>query len=751
MAQPAGGRTCVESLRRDVTDLQGAIADVCGRAGPARFRSWKFPDRLSCELDVVALLQRYDYVEGDAELTRRSHVALLELVIDRLLLLLQSFTGYAENLVNEQAVPPPQAVGPCMSVGLTVRKYWNSMLKLGALYQQSVSENKSNRKEASALKSTLQNLKAENEHLRSCSPVISELGTFFDCTQATTSCLSQNFSVPDYDINDLSRPRSAYSVTRNNHSVHSQTIESSLVPCDSCASAQASLQEVSKAIVSICRNQNIPSSLCKFQKMIEETMFNKTLAATDMRYWASEQMKDLSRINKHLGMLMQLINPLKTELEESEKQKDELRKQVEDFAKVLQQEKDIQEQQRQAVKQCLEKKNKENHEIMAKLEKDNENAKIGTALLEEQISSLKEELASQQATVKELELIKMSLLEEMRTKMVDKSQMLKLQEQVQLVTTQLESTSQELSKVTLQLDKEKAKVKSMLRHEESLQAKQRVLLQQLDSVDQECEELRTTLSEAEEDKAKLVEQLKEMQDKKQQVQHKLEAQQELTENLEQEKQSLEQSTFELHKNVSELEELIQELKERQRLLVSFPDLHIPVEAQFESTGNVAEDMEKQLQANNIRIYILEQENFRLRTALVKMREAAKQGALRLIPQTQLWIHSSPQTSSKDGVTDHNKDYTGNPAGAHRPPSSQAGNDSLVSRRPPSSQTSKARQRPPSSQQTKPSSLETTCKELSCLSLLPDNFLLNNNVKPKGQDSVAGVQALPSRSTRNHQK
>lgn len=50
--------------------------------------------------------------------------------------------------------------------------------------------------------------------------------------------------------------------------------------------------------------------------------------------------------------------------------------------------------------------------------------------------------------------------------MVDKSQMLKLQEQVQLLTSQLESTSQELSEVTIQLDKEKAKVKSMLRHEE---------------------------------------------------------------------------------------------------------------------------------------------------------------------------------------------------------------------------------------------------------------------------------------------
>lgn len=58
----------------------------------------------------------------------------------RLLLLLQSFTGYAENLLSKQAVPPAQTVGPCMSAGLTVRRYWCSMLKLGAFYQQLLAE-----------------------------------------------------------------------------------------------------------------------------------------------------------------------------------------------------------------------------------------------------------------------------------------------------------------------------------------------------------------------------------------------------------------------------------------------------------------------------------------------------------------------------------------------------------------------------------------------------------------------------------
>lgn len=48
----------------------------------------------------------------------------------RLLLLLQSCTSYLENFGSEQTVPATRAVGPCMSVGLTVRRFWNSLLRL---------------------------------------------------------------------------------------------------------------------------------------------------------------------------------------------------------------------------------------------------------------------------------------------------------------------------------------------------------------------------------------------------------------------------------------------------------------------------------------------------------------------------------------------------------------------------------------------------------------------------------------------
>lgn len=83
MSQFLGRQDCIESLRKDLVDLQGAILDVFSRTGPGRFTSWKFPDKLSCNLDMVALLEQYDFVDGEDAFNQHSHIVLLELVIDR--------------------------------------------------------------------------------------------------------------------------------------------------------------------------------------------------------------------------------------------------------------------------------------------------------------------------------------------------------------------------------------------------------------------------------------------------------------------------------------------------------------------------------------------------------------------------------------------------------------------------------------------------------------------------------------------
>ncbi|XP_074829290.1 uncharacterized protein LOC141999592 isoform X2 [Natator depressus] len=170
------------------------------------------------------------------------------------------------------------------------------------------------------------------------------------------------------------------------------------------------------------------------------------------------------------------------------------------------------------------------------------------------------------------------------------------------------------------------------------------------------------------------------------------------------------------------------------------------------TGNITDDMEKQLQANNIRISILEEENSRLRTALAKMKEVAQQGALRLIPQTQLWAHSSSRTGSKDGMMDLHKASTGNPNLAHRPPRSTVPHR-LASGQ--ASSQSTALQRPLSSQP-KPSSAEATWKAMSwkamsCVSLPAENSAISIYARLKGKGSTARVQGLSAHSPRNHRK
>ncbi|XP_032931880.1 coiled-coil domain-containing protein 157-like [Catharus ustulatus] len=608
--------------------------------------------------------------------------ALLQAVFshrDRLLLLLQSFTGYAETLLSGRAVPPARGLGPCMSAGLTARTFWSTMLKLGAFCQLlrdevlllslplvtvpwlhccpistpdlgiygnfhfdlgsafvlcSLPLEKDCRWEIPTQQSTLPSVpqagKYQKEHPKSFLPDVLESGTAPEGAQSTSVCLCPRVHV--LGSSGSSQSRAGSSQAQSTRSVPTQTPGSPLGSCDTCSSAQASLHEVGRAITSICQSQNIPSALSKFQEALEDSAGRRNLSAADMSYWATEQSKDLSRINKHLQGLLQQVNPVKAELENMGKQKEKLQKQVEDFSRKLQAEKDTQAEQQRKAEQSLKAKEKEHSEAVARLEQDKDDLRRGTALLEERLSALKEELAAKQVAVQELELSKTTLLEEMRTTMVARSQVLELEEKVQVLTGQRDSLEQKLSATSVQLEKEKVRVESMFRHEESLQAKQRALLQQLDSLDQEREELQASLGEAEEDKAQLAEQLQQSQD---QSGKQLQAQQELLDTLQQEKLALEQSILELQANTSRLEEQAQDLRERERLLVFFPDLHVPAEMQFESSANLTEDMESQLQANKIRIQVLERENAQLEALLAKVKAAAEQGVLKLVPQAQL--------------------------------------------------------------------------------------------------------------------
>uniref|UniRef100_A0A8I3S104 Coiled-coil domain containing 157 n=1 Tax=Canis lupus familiaris TaxID=9615 RepID=A0A8I3S104_CANLF len=560
MAHLLGSQSCMDNLRKDLTDLQGAIVDVFSRAGPVRFPSWKFPDRVACDLDMVALLEHYDHVPGDPEFTQLSHAVLLELVIDRLLLLLQSCASYLENLGLEQTVPPARAVGPCMSVGLTVRRFWNSLLKLGMIYQQASPQKRVNQGENLTSKPT-----AKGEPARSPEFVTAKFikppSPMPDLPQTCQELDSLPISVP------LQCPTRT---AKNSRSVHSQTVETALVPCDACISVQGSLREVGKVIISLCQSQNLPSSLGQFQQLVQDSMGLRPLPSTTMGHWAVEQSKDLTRLTKHIGALTQLVGPLRAQLEEAEGQKDGLKKQVGQLERALQQEQG--ERRRQA---------DEAAQHLVEWEQNKQQLLKETSDLKMKVATLEGELEQQQESMQAMETKARQLQEEAARRAEAERQVQQLEEQVQLLAGRLDGASQQIHWASTELDKEKARIDSMVRHQE-----------------------------------------------------------ELLQSLQREKQGLEQATTDLQLTISELERELVELRERERLLVAFPDLHRPIEAQIPSSGNVTDDMERQVQANDIRIRVLQEENGRLRSMLSKIREVAQQGSLKLIPQDQLWAPPS---------------------------------------------------------------------------------------------------------------
>jgi hypothetical protein len=83
MAKLLGSKYCIESLRGDVADLNTVVVDVLSRVGPsASFRSWKYPDKMSSDLDIAELLKIYDYSDDEEE-RQVAHIVLMEIVIDR--------------------------------------------------------------------------------------------------------------------------------------------------------------------------------------------------------------------------------------------------------------------------------------------------------------------------------------------------------------------------------------------------------------------------------------------------------------------------------------------------------------------------------------------------------------------------------------------------------------------------------------------------------------------------------------------
>ncbi|XP_002732567.1 coiled-coil domain-containing protein 157-like [Saccoglossus kowalevskii] len=654
MASLLGSKLCIESLSSDVADLQETINEVFSRVGPVRFPSWKFPDKVSSDVNIAELLEEYVYDDADDEDSQVSHIMMYELTIDRLMLLMQSFTRFIEQLLGVSS-PGNNHVGSQMSVGLATKKFWHKMIQVYTMLQQQQSENKSKSRTIVKLENAIGELHEENERLKPQD--VRASGMFHMMTQSSSFHPSNppkslGDIIPPNITEDPFRPRTAqrYEIAKEVRTVPCQTHETAFVPCQACACVQLSLKEVSGMIIDVCKTQGLPSAVAK-HKAHEHS---NVLSASDVSRWTAEQNKDLARINKHLENLMSTIEPMKVDLAASQAMCEQLSQQVSNAEKNIKKEKDKQ----SSLIKCHESKVKEiertHADSVSIIKRTNLDLKSGKQKLEDQMSNLKRELVRQQDALQDLETTNKSLVKDLDEKSLVASRVGKLEKSVQEMKSELQTTQMKLESTTKELSKEQAKSRSISKHDQAVQSKHESLLQRVDELDQECEELKGRVIEMEDEKEELESTRKEVK----RLQRELQEEKELMAQIAEDKKSIETSIHDLQSMILKMEDELQESKEREIQLVQYPDLNVsslPPEAMPETTGDIATDMARQIQANNIRIQIMQEHNESLRQTVDKLRldKPAKHQTFQSSGPVPLWKRGDTQQEN-NGYQERNQ-------------------------------------------------------------------------------------------------
>ncbi|KAM9822302.1 coiled-coil domain-containing protein 157 [Syngnathus typhle] len=579
MCQSLGSQGCIESLQKDLTDIQCAIVDVFSANGPLHVYSWKFPDKLACNVDLD--LEHYNFVNGEDEFNQHVHIVLLELVIDRLLLLLQASDAYVEELSSNKRNQQTDQKG-CMSIGLVVKKYWRDLLQFANMKMCKESE----------LETVMSS--CDDDLPSTCAHDISR--------SASTICL------PAYDDPLSDTHVLACNPKIDTHNVGCQTNESPSAFCGVCPQAQSAIRKTGHVLVELLQGEGLPSSLLPLLDTVGQ------MAVGDVPQWASEQLRDMRRLTKHIQDVRDTVEPLKMKLTAAEADREKIGAEMERAQKDLQEEVEKQKSISLQLEMASQKAQTIMKETEHRLSKEYQQLKREYESLKKSYSDLMEEVATQKDRLQDLECERNKSLDKLKTLHLKEETCSKLQERI-------EEFESQLCEAHLLLEKEEAKYHSACLHQESMEKKQKSLLQRVEALDEECEELQKQLGEREERELNLHNQLQQVSQQNENLRAQLTSQQDHCSELQSEKQTLQTQIEHFQGSVAELKESVKSFKDKERLLVAFPELSPLAHAQPKSTGNVLLDMEQQLQANYIRIGVLEKENASLHGSLVKLRKS----------------------------------------------------------------------------------------------------------------------------------
>ncbi|WAR02562.1 CC157-like protein, partial [Mya arenaria] len=536
--------------------------------GPVPCTSWKFPDKQAGELDVEDLLDLYGYSDDDEE-KQVAHIALL-------VLLLHGMASYTEGVMKQASCETDQAPKSGTSVGVVAKRYWNRLSHLQQAVKQIVQE-----EQCPVKCQNLREMFADwTLNLNKLTPPTGQK------TSGLGGLIPPNRAEMITGLScDPSKLKEFGLLGRDEYNKGCQTNETAFTPCDSCSHVQRSFRQSGDIVVGICQQQQIPSCLQKFRPQVSHLDW---LSGNDVARWAAEQNKDLQRISK----LTATIQPLKEELNECREKSDKLEKRVQNFDRDLKRERDD----RTALHREYEKKIKEmdlNHTKILELEKQERDAleaKSTKSTLEHELTSTK----------------------------VESAEVERLQREMTMLQGRLDNVAVKMDQSSRELQREQAKSKSATKHTQSLQSKQESLLVRIEVLDEENRELKDKLSEVEDEKDSLEEKFEELQRQTTQKENQIKEKQVEIEHFRADIESLEQSITTMDKSICGLNDRLEEAKERERLIVEYPDVNGPVNPDLTGTGDILLDMENQVKANSIRIQLLETQNEGLRNSITKL-------------------------------------------------------------------------------------------------------------------------------------
>ncbi|CAF0975911.1 unnamed protein product [Adineta steineri] len=557
MAHLLGSKACIDSLRVDIDDLQNVIYDIVGKTGSIKCHSWKFPDKIATDIDMKELLQRYQYGKNEVD-NQVSHIVLFEIIIDRLLLVLHGSWRYLHEiqtnlLPNSIDLASTANQQSSLSVGLVVKKYWNKLLHLSTVLQQH-----------------------ENERKR---PI-----------------QNGNKTAP--------LPRSK---TNLNTEKRSQTNETSLGPCQSCLKLQQCLRDHGDSLINLCHTYNLPSSLAQHRCSTTEV-----LSSDDINHWSDCQTKDIDRLSKHLQYLNNTLNKTKSDLQLNEnrcKKQDETNQRLQQLINDDKQSKKVLQELHDKKVNDLKKDSEQQEQTLSEQIKSLTNQKIK---IEEQLKEVNNLCASRGEQIEKLE----SSKNELRSLIQDRfksDDVIKTLEQDRIrLQTELDLVKRDLDERNRELQKERTRIENMIRQEQNYQSKQKALTTSYEELTQECELLKKQVTDLEISRDEIEKNLETVQ-----KQNRSSADTHKVQSLMETNNHLLQEISILKSNLEQLDQQLQQMEEREQMLLQYPDLNGPID-HGSTTNNIVIDMQNQMRTNEIRVDLLRKQNESLKISLEKL-------------------------------------------------------------------------------------------------------------------------------------